>query len=146
MRSSACLALIARYTATTPVDLSGVGFVPFAVNEAYEEMGAWSPDGKSLAYVRHTADGGAQIVLRAEDSSAWTSRGGRLAYVASRGDGEEIWMRTAEDLDVSSRRTPCRIRGIGSSRASNSRRMVSGWRLSAILRSSGRAMAERCTA
>lgn len=63
-------ALLSRYTATTPVDLSRVGFVPFAVDAEYEEHGAWSPDGKSLAYVRRTTDGGAQIVLRAEDSSS----------------------------------------------------------------------------
>ncbi len=86
-----------QWCAATPVDFSSLRFVPLAVDSSVESHAAWSPDGKSVAYMRYSPGKGTQIVVRALDSLAasviaqedtgaladlaWAPDGSRLFYV-----------------------------------------------------------------
>jgi serine/threonine protein kinase len=64
-------AIIARITAPA-FDPGDYTAVPFAVEAAAETNPAWSPDAKSVVYVRTDAVGEPQIVVRSEDSNVTT--------------------------------------------------------------------------
>jgi len=61
------LALFLYFTRPAPLDLSRYKFTPIATDPEPETMGSWSPDGRSIAYVKGLA-GAAQIMLRHLDS------------------------------------------------------------------------------
>jgi eukaryotic-like serine/threonine-protein kinase len=65
-------AVVARVTVPAEVDLGDYTAVPFAVEAAAETNPAWSPDGKSVAYVRTDGAGEPQIVVRSETSNVTT--------------------------------------------------------------------------
>ena len=62
---------------------------PFAVDAAAETVPAWSPDGKSVAFVRSDPKGEPQIVVRSSDSDVTTA----LTTDPS-GVGRPFWSRT----------------------------------------------------
>jgi Tol biopolymer transport system component len=73
-----------------PLDLSAYRYRPFAFSKEPEVGGAWSPDGKNIAFVRSDAlmvqavDGGGatQLAERADDTSiAWSPDGSRVYFI-----------------------------------------------------------------
>ena len=52
-----------------PIDLANYRLTPFATDQEPESDGAWSPDGKSIAYLK-TIGGTPQLMVRALDASA----------------------------------------------------------------------------
>ena len=52
-----------------PIDLAQYRLTPFATDREPETDGAWSPDGKSIAYLK-TIDGTPQLMVRALDAPA----------------------------------------------------------------------------
>jgi len=63
------LALVAttHFREAAPLDLARYRFTPFANDHEPESGGAWSPDGKSIAYLK-TIDGIPQLLVRALDA------------------------------------------------------------------------------
>jgi eukaryotic-like serine/threonine-protein kinase len=52
-----------------PLDLAAYRYTPFATDAGYESNGTWSPDGRSIAYLKQT-DGLLQLMVRGLDSSS----------------------------------------------------------------------------
>ena len=44
-------------TRPAPLDLSAYKYTPFAIEAAEENNGVWSPDGKSIAYLKRNGNG-----------------------------------------------------------------------------------------
>ena len=65
--------LAARSLPSVTDDLGDYTVVPFAVDASVERSAAWSPDGKSVAYVRTDAKGEAQLVVRGSESDVTTA-------------------------------------------------------------------------
>ena len=94
----AIAALAAVFWLRQPVrpDLAAYRFTPFAFTSELESGGAWSPDGKSIAYIRgdrimvQPSDGGAAIEI-ANDvgttfaSIAWVPDGNRVLFLSRSG-------------------------------------------------------------
>ena len=59
---------IPHFSELEPIDLAGYRFTPFANDHEPEGEAAWSPDGKSIAYLK-TIDGVPQLMVRALDSA-----------------------------------------------------------------------------
>jgi eukaryotic-like serine/threonine-protein kinase len=87
-----------------PIDLAHYRLTPFATDREPETDGAWSPDGKSIAYLK-TVDGTPQLMVRALDAPApvqltksqapvsqtfWSPDSSLLYYVLQAGGGE-VW-------------------------------------------------------
>ena len=64
--STAALAWV-HFREPTPIELAAYRFAPFANDSEDENRAAWSPDGKSIAYLK-TIDGIPQVMVRALDS------------------------------------------------------------------------------
>jgi serine/threonine protein kinase len=87
-----------------PIDLAAYRFTPFANDHEAENEAAWSPDGKSIAYVK-TIDGTPQLMVRALDSAiplqltkgkvrithAFWSPDSTLIYYTGRAGKGELW-------------------------------------------------------
>jgi serine/threonine protein kinase len=87
-----------------PVDLAAYRFTPFANDHEPENEAAWSPDGKSIAYLK-TIDGVPQLMVRALDSAipvqltqgkvritnAFWSPDSTLIYYTARAAKGELW-------------------------------------------------------
>jgi len=97
------LALV-RIFEVEPIDLARYRLTPFATDREPETDGAWSPDGKSIAYLK-TVDGTPQLMVRALDAPApvqltkseapvsqtfWSPDSSLLYYVLRAGGGE-VW-------------------------------------------------------
>ncbi len=87
------------------VDLAQYRFEPLSTDAAYEGFPAWSPDGKTIAYVRDV-DGILQVFVRGLDSPLatqithasrdcrepfWHPRGVRIYYISSAQDQDSLW-------------------------------------------------------
>jgi len=86
------------------IDLAAYRFTPFANDHEAENDGAWSPDGKSIAYLR-TVEGTPQLMVRALDSAvplqltkgpvritqAFWSPDSTLIYYTARSGKGELW-------------------------------------------------------
>jgi Tol biopolymer transport system component len=59
---------IPHFSELEPIDLASYRFTPFANDHEIESDAAWSPDGKSIAYLK-TIDGVPQVMVRALDSA-----------------------------------------------------------------------------
>jgi Tol biopolymer transport system component len=59
--------VLARVGQLEPIDLAAYRFTPFANDREPETDGAWSPNGKSIAYLK-TVDGTPELMVRALDS------------------------------------------------------------------------------
>ena len=59
---------IPHFSELEPIDLAGYRFTPFANTHEPEGDAAWSPDGKSIAYLK-TVEGVPQLMVRALDSA-----------------------------------------------------------------------------
>src|ERR1035437_9928732 len=59
---------IPHFSELEPIDLAAYRFTPFANDHEPEAEAAWSPDGKSIAYLK-TIDGISQLMVRALDSA-----------------------------------------------------------------------------
>jgi eukaryotic-like serine/threonine-protein kinase len=99
-----CLAgvALAWWLAWPPVsDLAAYRYTPFALDAGMDSWPAWSPDGKTIAYL-HEIDGVAQVVTRGLQSGVpaqitkppqtctqlfWSSDGSRIYYIA----GLQLW-------------------------------------------------------
>lgn len=88
-----------------PADLENYRFTPVATTASYEGFPAWSPDGKSIAYIRDV-DGTLQVFVRSLDSPVgtqitraardcrdpfWDPNGNRIYYVSLAGDRDSLW-------------------------------------------------------
>jgi Tol biopolymer transport system component len=87
-----------------PVELANYRFTPFANDHEAEDDGAWSPNGKSIAYLK-TVDGTPQLMVRALDSPvpiqltkakervthAFWSPDSTLIYYTVRANNGELW-------------------------------------------------------
>jgi Tol biopolymer transport system component len=86
-------------------DLSAYRFTPFAAESAYQEAPAWSPDGRTIAYVADV-DGILQVFARSLGSSMpaqitqarfncqdpfWSPDGTRIFYISLARDKESLW-------------------------------------------------------
>jgi Tol biopolymer transport system component len=86
------------------IELANYHLTPFAPDDEAQIAGAWSPDGKSIAYLRKCS-GTAQLMVRGLDSSApvqltnsdaavtqlfWSPDASLLYYIAGAHDGE-LW-------------------------------------------------------
>jgi eukaryotic-like serine/threonine-protein kinase len=94
---AALLGLLAgwRYLRPSGVDLSRYRFTPFATDAEMEEEGAWSPDGRSIAYAR-VSHGREQIFVRSLDADSpvqltrgpdaggpfWSADSGRILFLS----------------------------------------------------------------
>lgn len=91
-------ALFALLTAPRGVDLESYRFTPLASESRDQDMPVWSPDGKSLAYVREVINAPNEIMVRNLDSLVpvlvaradarsvfWSADGTRLNYVTNTG-------------------------------------------------------------
>jgi serine/threonine protein kinase len=95
---------IPHYLELEPIDLADYHFTPFADDHALEGEASWSPDGKSIAYIK-TIDGIPQLMVRALDSavpiqltksSAHVSRvfwspDSTVVYYCIRAEKGELW-------------------------------------------------------
>jgi serine/threonine protein kinase/dipeptidyl aminopeptidase/acylaminoacyl peptidase len=59
---------LVHFSELPPIDLAEYRFTPFANDHPAESEAAWSPDGKSIAYLK-TIDGIPQLMVRAIDSA-----------------------------------------------------------------------------
>jgi eukaryotic-like serine/threonine-protein kinase len=102
---AAVLATVLSRRGVEPDVLSSYRFTPLSTDAAYEGFPAWSPDGKSIAYVRDV-DGILQVFVRSLDSSMptqitqasrdcrepfWHPRGNRIYYISAAGDRDGLW-------------------------------------------------------
>ncbi len=86
-------------------DLGTYRYVPLAAESAYEGSPAWSPDGRTVAYIAER-DGIMQVITRGIDASSpvpithagadcrqpfWSRDGKRLFYISLAGDRESLW-------------------------------------------------------
>ena len=91
-------ALFALLTMPRGVNLESYRYTPLASESAHQEMPVWSPDGKSLAYVRNIINAPNEIMVRNLDSLVpvlvaradaqslfWSADGTRLFYVTNTG-------------------------------------------------------------
>jgi DNA-binding winged helix-turn-helix (wHTH) protein/Tol biopolymer transport system component len=65
----ALLSVVLYLTRPDPVEISKFRFTPFATDPELEVMGAWSPDGKSVAYLKEI-NGRVQVMVRGLDAAA----------------------------------------------------------------------------
>jgi len=90
--------LFALLTAPRGVDLESYRYTPLASESSAQDMPVWSPDGKSLAYVREVINAPNEIMVRNLDSLVpvlvaradarsvfWSADGSRLNYVIKTG-------------------------------------------------------------
>ena len=73
---------IPHFMELDPIDLAAYRFIPFANDHEAEDRAVWSPDGKSIAYIK-TIDGTPQLMVRGLDSTApiqLTKAGARVSY------------------------------------------------------------------
>jgi Tol biopolymer transport system component len=87
-----------------PIDLAAYRFTPFANDHEAEDEAVWSPDGKSIAYLK-TIEGTPQLMVRALDSAipvqltkgkvkitnAFWSPDSTLIYYTARMSNGELW-------------------------------------------------------
>jgi eukaryotic-like serine/threonine-protein kinase len=98
-------AIAGRATGERPATLEQYRFTPFATDAGYQASPAWSPDGKTLAYVA-AIDGVVQVFTKAVGSPLraqvthsrfdcgevfWGADGTRLYYVSLARDREGLW-------------------------------------------------------
>jgi Tol biopolymer transport system component len=95
---------VASFLDPAPIDLAAYRFTPFANDHEPEGDSAWSPDGKSIAYLK-TIDGIPQLMVRALDSAtpiqltgsrtplshAFWSADSTLIYYTVRAARGELW-------------------------------------------------------
>jgi serine/threonine protein kinase len=101
--ASLLLVLLARQSARP--DLSSYRFSRFATDPAYEGSPAFSPDGRTVAYVAYI-DGVMQVMSRSVDASTslqlthaaadcrnpfWSPDGARIYYVSAAADSDALW-------------------------------------------------------
>jgi serine/threonine protein kinase len=87
-----------------PIELGNYRLTPFAIDDQSQSGGAWSPDGKSIAYLRNTA-GVPQLMVRGLESGSpvqlthseeavtqcfWAPDASLLYYITAAGQGE-LW-------------------------------------------------------
>jgi serine/threonine protein kinase len=93
---------IPHFSELDPIDLAAYRFTPFANDHEPEGEAAWSPDGKSIAYLK-TVEGVSQLMVRALDSAVpiqltkspvpvshafWSPDSTLVYYIARGGVGE----------------------------------------------------------
>ena len=95
---------IPHFTELEPINLAAYRFTPFANDHEPEAEAAWSPDGKSIAYLK-TIEGVPQLMVRALDSAipiqltkspvpvshAFWSPDSTLIYYTTRGGAGELF-------------------------------------------------------
>jgi eukaryotic-like serine/threonine-protein kinase len=95
---------IPHFSELDPIDLAAYRFTPFANDHEPESEAAWSPDGKSIAYLK-AIDGVPQLMVRALDSAipiqltksplpvwhAFWSPDSTLIYYITRGGAGELF-------------------------------------------------------
>ncbi len=92
------VALFALIAMPRGVDLESYRYTPLASESRHQDMPVWSPDGKSLAYVREVINAPNEIMMRNLDSLVpvlvaradarsifWSADGTRLDYVTNTG-------------------------------------------------------------
>jgi len=95
---SLAVALFALVTAPRGVDLEAYRFTPLASESRHQDMPVWSPDGKSIAYVRDVINAPNEVMVRNLDSLVpvlvaradarsvfWSADSTRLDYVTNTG-------------------------------------------------------------
>lgn len=105
MIAALVLVTIVAMTGNRPTDLTNYRFTPFATEAAYEGFPAWSPDGKSIAYIGDV-DGILQVFVKGLDASQatqlthavsdcrepfWDPRGDRIFYISLAEDRDSLW-------------------------------------------------------
>jgi Tol biopolymer transport system component len=102
---AAAFIAIVVYERSRPAELETLRLTPFATDAAYEGFPAWSPDGKSIAYVEEV-EGVMQVFVRAVAAAQgtqithavrdcrepfWDSRGNRILYISLAQDRDSLW-------------------------------------------------------
>jgi eukaryotic-like serine/threonine-protein kinase len=98
-------AVTVRWMDREASDAPNYRFTPFSTDAAYEGYPAWSPDGKSIAYIAEV-DGILQVFVKGIDATQatqithavrdcrepfWDPRGNRIFYIALAGDRDSLW-------------------------------------------------------
>ncbi len=93
---------IPHFTELEPIELADYHLSPFATADEAQTAGAWSPDGKSIAYLRKCS-GTSQLMVRSFESGApvqltfsespvtalfWSPNSSLIYYATSQDDGE----------------------------------------------------------